>query len=48
MGVGVDNSGPMPQVVKCHQPGVERTDVPTVVGNPILCDVCYTVWKEKR
>lgn len=48
MGVGVDEGGPMPQVIKCHRPGVERTDVPTVIGNPILCDGCYPTWKEIR
>lgn len=33
-----------PQAILCRQPGVERRDMPAVVGHPIACDDCYTAW----
>jgi hypothetical protein len=48
VGTGVDPDAIGIRLLKCHQPGVERFDVPAVVGHPIMCDEHYEEWKERH
>jgi hypothetical protein len=48
VGIGVDPSSFGIRLLMCHQPGVERFDVPAVVGHPIMCDEHYEEWKERH